>query len=107
MKRHLFVFFFFHSEQSVPNSILFSERANLTRKKGQSEVTSFMSIMLFSFAFGFATLFLRTVLTIVIAHTFCASRDTRIFYGWYLLIQGYFCAVQNSKAKLRNLESRT
>ena len=45
---------------------------------------------------------LRTVPTIVIAHTFCASRDTRISYGWCLLIQGYFCAVQDyaEKAKL-------
>ena len=39
------------------------------------------------------------VLTIVIAHTFCASRDTRISYGWYLLIQGYFCVVQNYAEK--------
>ena len=37
--------------------------------------------------------FLRTVPTIVIAHTFCASRDTRISYQWCLLIQGYFCVV--------------
>ena len=36
---------------------------------------------------------LRTVPTIVIAHTFCASPDTRISYRRYLLIQGYFCAV--------------
>ena len=36
---------------------------------------------------------LRTVPTIVTAHTFCASRDTRVSYGWCLLIQGYFCAV--------------
>ena len=36
---------------------------------------------------------LRTVPTIVIAHTFCASPDTRISYRQYLLIQGYFCAV--------------
>ena len=42
---------------------------------------------------------LRTVPTIVIAHTFCASRDTRISYGWCLLIQGYFCAVQNYAKK--------
>ena len=38
---------------------------------------------------------LRTAPTIVIAHTFCASRDTLISNGWYLLIQGYFCAVWN------------
>ena len=36
---------------------------------------------------------LRTVPTIVIAHTFCASPDTRISYRRSLLIQGYFCAV--------------
>ena len=37
--------------------------------------------------------YLRTVPTIVIAHTFCASPDTRISYRECLLIQGYFCAV--------------
>ena len=36
---------------------------------------------------------LRTVPTFVTVHTFCASRDTRVSYGWCLLIQGYFCAV--------------
>ena len=36
---------------------------------------------------------LRTVPTIVIAHTFCASPDTRISYCQCLLIEGYFCAV--------------
>ena len=36
---------------------------------------------------------LRTVPTIVIAHTFCASPDTRISYRQCLLIQGHFCAV--------------
>ena len=38
-------------------------------------------------------LFLRTVPTIVTAHTFCASPDTRISYRQCLLIHGYFCAV--------------
>ena len=40
--------------------------------------------------------------TIVIVHTFCASRDTRISNGLCLLIQEYFCAVQNyvKKAEL-------
>ena len=38
-------------------------------------------------------LFLRPVPTIVIAHTFCASSDTRISYRQCLLTQGYFCAV--------------
>ena len=38
-------------------------------------------------------LHLRTVPTIVIAHTFCASPDTRISCRQCLLIQGYFCAV--------------
>ena len=33
--------------------------------------------------------------TVVLAHMFCASRDTRVSYGWCLLIQGCFCAVQN------------
>ena len=47
---------------------------------------------------------LRTVPTIVLAHTFCASRDTRISYGWCLLIQGYFCAVQTMR-RLQNLAS--
>ena len=42
---------------------------------------------------------LRTVATIVIADTFCASRDTQISYGWRLLIQGYFCAVKNYAEK--------
>ena len=36
---------------------------------------------------------LRTVPTIVIAHTFCASPDTRISYRRCLLIQEYFCEV--------------
>ena len=36
---------------------------------------------------------LRTVPTIVTAHTFCASPDTRISYRQCLLIQGHFCAV--------------
>ena len=35
----------------------------------------------------------RTALTFVTAHTFYASRDTRVSYGWCLLIQGYFCVV--------------
>ena len=33
---------------------------------------------------------LRTVPTIVIAHTICASPDTRISYRQCILIQGYF-----------------
>ena len=33
---------------------------------------------------------LRTVPTFVATHTFCASRDTRVSYGWCLLTQGYF-----------------
>ena len=37
--------------------------------------------------------FLRTVPTIVTAHTFCASRDNRVSYRWCSIIQGYFCAV--------------
>ena len=37
--------------------------------------------------------YFRMVPTIVTVHTFCTSRDTRVSYGWCLLIQGYFCAV--------------
>ena len=37
--------------------------------------------------------------TIVIAHTLCPSRDTRISYRQCLLIQGYFCALQNYAEK--------
>ena len=33
---------------------------------------------------------LRTVPTMVTAYTFCASRDTRVSYGWCLLIKEYF-----------------
>ena len=36
---------------------------------------------------------LRTVPTIVIAHTFCTSPDAQIFYHQCLLIQGHFCVV--------------
>ena len=42
---------------------------------------------------------LRTVPTIVIANTFCASRYTRISYRRCLSIQRYFCAVQNYAEK--------
>ena len=42
---------------------------------------------------------LRTVPTIVIAHTFWASRDAQISNWRCLLIQGYFCAVQNYEEK--------
>ena len=42
---------------------------------------------------------LRTVPTIVIAHTFCASPDTRISHRGCLITQGYFCAVQNYAEK--------
>ena len=43
---------------------------------------------------------LRTVPTIVIAHTFRASPDTRISYCQCLLIQGYFCVVENYPEKV-------
>ena len=36
---------------------------------------------------------LRTVPTIVIAHTFCASPDTGISCRQCLVIKGYFCAI--------------
>ena len=37
--------------------------------------------------------FMKMKSTIVIAHTFCASPDTRISFRQCLLILGYFCAV--------------
>ena len=49
---------------------------------------------------GLFAYFLRTVPTIVIVHTFCASLDTRISYRQCLLIQGYFCAVWNCPEKV-------
>ena len=48
------------------------------------------SNVLFSRHFGVLSTF--NVPTIVTAHTFCASGDTRVSYGWCLLIQEYFCA---------------
>ena len=42
---------------------------------------------------------LRTVPTIVTAHTFCASRDTQVFYGWCLLIQGYLLWFKTIRGK--------
>ena len=47
----------------------------------------------FCFFVFFFFISLRTVPTFVTAHTFCASRDTRVSYGWCLLIQGYLFAV--------------
>ena len=43
---------------------------------------------------------LRAVPTIVNAHTFRASPDSRISYRQYLLIQRYFCAVSNYPEKV-------
>ena len=43
---------------------------------------------------------LRTVPTIVIAHTFCASPNTRISYRRCLLMQGHFCPVKNYADKV-------
>ena len=43
---------------------------------------------------------LRTVPTIVMVHTFCASPDTRISYRQCLLIPGSFCAVLNYPEKV-------
>ena len=44
--------------------------------------------------------YLRTVPTIVIAHMFCASPETRISYRRCILFQGYFCAVSNYREKV-------
>ena len=51
------------------------------------------SILIPSYELTFLGFVLRTAPTIVTAHTFCASRDTRFSYGRCLLIQEYFCAV--------------
>ena len=48
--------------------------------------------------------YLRTVSTFVTAHTFRASRDTRVSYGWCLLIQGYFARFKTMRRK-QNLAS--
>ena len=37
--------------------------------------------------------------TFVTAHTFCASRDTRVSCEWCPVMQGYFYAVQNYAEK--------
>ena len=42
---------------------------------------------------------LRKVPNFVTAHTFCASRDTHVSYGWYLLIRGCFTRFQNYAEK--------
>ena len=34
----------------------------------------------------------QCLLLLCAAHTFCTSQDTRVSYGWCLLIQRYFCA---------------
>ena len=41
---------------------------------------------------------------IVTAHTFCASRDTLVSYGWCLLIQEYFSRFKTMRRK-HNLPS--
>ena len=43
---------------------------------------------------------LRMVPTIVTAHTFCASPDTRISYRQCLLIQGYFARFKTIRRKI-------
>ena len=48
---------------------------------------------------NYYALILRTVSTVVIAHTLCASLDTWISYEWCFLIRGYLCAVQNYAEK--------
>ena len=42
---------------------------------------------------GNVALILRMVPTFVTVHMFCASPDTRVSYGWCLLILGYFTMV--------------
>ena len=47
---------------------------------------------------------LRTVPTFVTAHTFCASRDTRVSYGRCLLIRDIFARIKTMWKK-QNLAS--
>ena len=46
---------------------------------------------------------LGTVLTFVTAHTFYASQDIRVSYGWCLLIQDIFVQFKTMRRK-QNLE---
>ena len=60
----------------------------------KTEINSFSDVQSNSLTLwgSYSTLF-------VTEHTFCASRDTPVSYGWCLLIQGYFCAVLNYAEK--------
>ena len=53
----------------------------------------------FAIGFGLAFYWLRTMSTFLTAHTFRASQDTRVSYGWCLLIKRYFYAVENYAEK--------
>ena len=65
--------------------LLFKDYENhINIKKSEFSFSSVMPVCM---------IVLRTVPTIVIAHTFCASPDTRISYRQCLLIQGYFCVI--------------
>ena len=48
----------------------------------------------------------RMAPTFVTAHTFCVSRDTRISYGWCLLIQGLFLRGLKLCGESRTLQVR-
>ena len=49
---------------------------------------------------------LRMVPTFVTAHTFCASRDTQVSYGWCLLINGdIFARLVKTMQRKQNLAS--
>ena len=47
---------------------------------------------------------LRTVPTFVTTHTFCASQDTRVSYGWCLLYRNIFTRFKTMQRK-QNLAS--
>ena len=68
----------------------FVENKNLVFRPRLNSYSYFPANLL---AENILVLFLRTVPTIFIVHTFCASRDIRISYQRCLLIQGYFCVV--------------
>ena len=84
-------------QESIQEEVDENERKHDSEtQKEENNVQEPEVILLKGFSIGFEVGVcptLRTVPTIVIAHTFCASPDTRISYRRCLLIQGYFCAV--------------
>ena len=68
-------------------------------RRGRGCVAKFEAIRQAQYDDNFPQRGSRTVPTIVTAHRVCASGHTRVSYGWCLLLQGYFCALQNYAEK--------